>query len=81
MAWNNVIGWTRRVVGNDAVKTGSKMAARYKASIGEVLDDAMMLPCCGSRALFFFRELLLLARGRSRGDSLPVLPFLDSVDL
>jgi hypothetical protein len=37
------MGSTRRVVGKEAVKTGSKMAARYNASIGEVLDDAMIL--------------------------------------
>jgi hypothetical protein len=42
MAWNNVIGWTSRVVGKEAVKTGSKIAARYSASTGEVLDDAMI---------------------------------------
>jgi len=60
MAWNNVMGWTSLVVGKDAVKTGSKMAARYRASIGEVLEDAMIELSWGSRALFLFRELALL---------------------
>ena len=43
---------TWRVDGYDAVKTGSKMAARYKESIGEVCEDAMIDPGCGSRALW-----------------------------
>ena len=62
MAWNSVIGWTSLVVGKEAVKTGSKMAARYSASIGEVLDDAMMEFSRGSLALFLFRELVLFSK-------------------
>ena len=37
--------------GYEAVKIGSKIAARYKASIGEVKDAAMMEDGCGSLAL------------------------------
>jgi hypothetical protein len=44
--------WTRRVVGYETVKTGSKMAARYSESMGEVCEDAMIEPGCGSRALW-----------------------------
>ena len=36
MAWNSDIRWTRRVDGYEAVKTGSKIAARYRESSGEV---------------------------------------------
>ncbi len=36
--------WTRRVEGYETVKTGSKIAARYKASIGEVCEDAIIEP-------------------------------------
>ena len=35
---------------------GSKMAARYRASIGDVKEDAMMVPGWGSR-----EELLAIA--------------------
>jgi hypothetical protein len=49
-------------VGKEAVKTGSKIAARYSASIGEVLDDAMIELSWGSRALFLFRELVLFSK-------------------
>ena len=50
------------MVGKEAVKTGSKIAARYSASTGEVLDDAMMELSWGSRALFLFRELGLFSK-------------------
>ena len=40
-AENKEMRWTSRVVGNDTVKIGSKSAARYKRSIGEVSDEAM----------------------------------------
>ena len=36
MALNKEICCTRRVDGYEAVKTGSKMAARYRESSGEV---------------------------------------------
>lgn len=42
---------TSRVDGYEAVKMGSKIAARYKESIGDVWEDAIMEPGCGSRAL------------------------------
>lgn len=48
---------TLRVLGYDAVKTGSKMAARYTGSMGEVKEDAIIqLPmgrrvCCLARCL------------------------------
>ena len=70
MAWNSVIGCTSRVVGKEAVKTGSKIAARYNVSIGEVLEAAMMLPSCGSRALFLFKELLPFSKDPSWVDGL-----------
>lgn len=52
------------------------MAARYKASIGEVLDDAMMLFSWGSRALFLFRDLLLLVWDTCRMTIFQPYPFL-----
>jgi hypothetical protein len=55
------------VVGKEAVKTGSKIAARYSASTGEVLDDAMIELSWGSRALFLFRELGLFQQGTNLG--------------
>ena len=33
------------------MNTGSKMAARYRESIGDVCEDAMTEPGCGTRAL------------------------------
>jgi hypothetical protein len=54
-------------VGKEAVKMGSKIAARYSASIGEVLDDAMIELSWGSRALFLFRELVSLQQGTNLG--------------
>ncbi len=45
------MGWTRRVEGYEAVNTGSKIAARYRESIGDVCEDAIIDPGCGSRAL------------------------------
>jgi hypothetical protein len=47
------------VEGNEAVKTGSKIAARYSASIGEALEDAMIVPGPGRRLAFCARELHL----------------------
>lgn len=44
--------------GYEAVKTGSKMAARYRASIGEVKDDAITDDGCGRCDLWWLaREL------------------------
>jgi len=43
---------TRRVEGYEVVKTGSNIAARYKESIGEVCEDAIIDPGCGRRALW-----------------------------
>ena len=58
MAWNSDMCCTRRVDGYEAVKTGSKMAARYRESSGEVQEQAIMEPGCGSRALWCLaREL------------------------
>ena len=51
MAWNNDMRCTRRVDGYEAVKTGSKMAARYSESSGEVKEQAIMEPGCGNRSL------------------------------
>jgi len=50
MACSKEIRCTFGVYGYDTVKMGSKMAARYSASIGQVKEDAMMDPGCGSRA-------------------------------
>ena len=44
MAWKSEMGCTIRVFGYDAVKIGSKIAARYRQSIGDVKDDAMRVP-------------------------------------
>lgn len=52
MALNNETRCTRRVDGYEAVKTGSKMAARYRESRGEVYEQAIMEPGCGSRSLW-----------------------------
>jgi len=49
--------WTSRVDGYEAVKIGSKMAARYKQSMGEVKEDAMTDPGCGTRFWCFASEL------------------------
>jgi hypothetical protein len=49
MACKRDICCTRRVCGYDAVNIGSKMAARYKQSIGDVNEEAIMVPCCGRR--------------------------------
>ena len=68
-------------MGKEAVKTGSKIAARYSASIGEVLDDAMIELSWGSRALFLFRELVSLQQGNKSGLVVAGIPFLDSVNL
>ena len=40
----------RRVDGYEAIKMGSKIAARYNASIGEVREDAMIEDGRGSLA-------------------------------
>jgi hypothetical protein len=50
--------WTSRVDGYEAVKIGSKMAARYKQSMGEVKEDPMTDPGCGTRFWCFARELV-----------------------
>lgn len=42
-------GRTRRLPGWLCVKIGSKMAARYKMSKGEVCDEAMTVPGPGRR--------------------------------
>ena len=47
IAWKRDILWTRRVEGYEAVKTGSNIAARYRASMGEVHEDAMIDDGCG----------------------------------
>lgn len=52
MALNKETRCTRRVDGYEAVKTGSKMAARYKESSGEVYEQAITEPGCGSRSLW-----------------------------
>lgn len=68
-------------MGNEAVNIGSKMAARYKASIGDVLDDAMMLLSCGRRALFLFSELLVCQQESRCEVVISAMPFLDTVNL
>ena len=51
---------TWRVWGYDTVKIGSNIAARYKESIGEVKEDAMMSEGCGTLpSCFFAREPFL----------------------
>lgn len=42
-------GLTSGVSGYEIVKMGSKIAARYKESTGEVNEDAMIVPGCGRR--------------------------------
>jgi hypothetical protein len=59
IAWRREIRSTRRVFGYEAVNTGSKMAARYKQSIGDVNDEAMMLPGLGKRSWCFASDPLL----------------------
>jgi len=39
------------VEGYDEVNIGSNIAARYSESIGDVCDDAMIEPGCGSLAV------------------------------
>lgn len=52
---------TLRVLGYEAVNTGSKIAARYRQSRGEVNEEAMMVLCPGRRFAFCLaRELLRL---------------------
>lgn len=43
-------GWTSLFDGKHIAKTGSKMAARYRASIGEALEAAIIEPSLGRRA-------------------------------
>jgi len=57
MAWKREIGCTMRVCGYEAVNTGSKMAARYRQSSGEVKDDAMRVEGWGRRFLCLASEL------------------------
>ena len=61
--------WTSRIERYKAVNTGLKIAIRYNESMGEVCEEAMMEPGCGSRALWCFaRELntVSIARVESR---------------
>lgn len=44
MALNRDICSTRRVDGYEAVNMGSKIAARYKQSMGEVNEEAIKVP-------------------------------------
>lgn len=53
MACNKLIWRTWRVCGYETVKIGSKMAARYNASTGEVKLEAMIEPSLGSLAFSF----------------------------
>jgi hypothetical protein len=56
MAWKRVTGWTSRVLG----KTGSKIAAKYNASTGEALLDAIIDLSPGRRLLFWESDLSML---------------------
>ncbi len=56
-------GSTRRLEGYVAAKTGLKMAARYRASIGEAHEEAMMEPAWGILVLFFAKALEASAGG------------------
>lgn len=58
IAWNRDILWTKRVDGYEAVKTGSKMAARYRGSIGEVEEDAITDDGCGRCDLWWLAKEL-----------------------
>ena len=58
IAWKREMRWTSGVDGYEAVKMGSKMAARYKQSMGEVKEDAMIDPGCGTRFWCFARDLV-----------------------
>lgn len=49
------------------MKTGSKMAARYNASIGDALEEAMMVPPWGNRALCWARDLDVFSKVKSCG--------------
>lgn len=58
-AWSRFSRWTLRVVGHDAVNTGSKIAARYRTSRGEVNEDAITVRGPGRRVcVYFARELV-----------------------
>jgi hypothetical protein len=59
------MGWTCLVDGKQATKTGSKIAARYRASIGEALEAAMMEPSLGKRAWCCARDLNIVSRSLS----------------
>ena len=78
-ACRRVIGSTSRDVGYDAVKTGSKIAARYKASMGDAQEAAMMVPSCGRR----FKFLLMVLRESERvlGRQVQYIPSFDAVNL
>lgn len=81
MAWRRETRSTLRVLGYEMVKIGSKMAARYKQSMGEVCDEAMMVPGEGNRGLFAFipRELSVVSTYNIR--SWIDQPSSDTIDL
>ena len=54
MACQRVTCSTWRVFGYEAVKMGSKIAARYTGSIGDAKEAAMTDPACGRRDLCCF---------------------------
>jgi hypothetical protein len=58
MALRRDICSTFSVLEYEAVKMGSKIAARYRASIGDVKDEAMMFEGCGSFVGWFARDLM-----------------------
>lgn len=80
MAWNSETRCTRRVEGKEAVKMGSKIAARYNASIGEALEDAITLPGRGSRAVFWDRDPLFTPSICRSIHHMPGTPSMDHKD-
>jgi hypothetical protein len=61
MAWKREMRSTRREFGYEAVKMGSKMAARYRLSMGEVNEDAINVPGCGRRFWCLASDLIRLS--------------------
>lgn len=55
--------------GYEAVKTGSKMAARYRASIGEVKEDAIRDDGCGRCDLWWLAKELSGGVQHMQGES------------
>lgn len=53
--------------GYEAVKTGSKMAARYRASMGEVEEDAITDDGCGRCDLWWLAKELRGGRQHMQG--------------